>query len=173
MKKLFAVLLAGLLLSLSVTACQKPVATEAKTEAPTTEAPTTEEPTTEEPTTEEPTTEEETEAAADQSGEEEKTVLGEGATVFDFKATDKEGNVKSFEIHTDEKTVGDALLKLELIEGEPGEYGLYVKKVNGILADYDVDQTYWAFYVNGEYAMTGVDATNVEAGATYEFKVEK
>lgn len=100
-------------------------------------------------------------------------VLGEGKTVFDFVVVDKDGNETKFEIHTDEKTVGEALLKVLLIEGEEGAYGLYVKKVNGITADYDVDQTYWAFYINGEMAMTGVDTTDVEAGATYSFKVEK
>ena len=78
-----------------------------------------------------------------------------------------------FEIHTDKKTVGEALLEVKLIEGEDGPYGLYVKKVNGITADYDVDQTYWAFYINGEVAMTGVDVTDVEGGATYSFKVAK
>ena len=35
------------------------------------------------------------------------------------------------------------------------------------------DRTYWAFYVNGEYASTGVDSTPVNEGDTYEFKVEK
>ena len=67
----------------------------------------------------------------------------------------------------------DALLEEGLIEGEDGAYGLYVKKVNGILADYEVNQTYWAFYINGEYAMSGVDATDIVEGATYSFKVEK
>ena len=100
-------------------------------------------------------------------------VLGEGAVVFDFEVVDKDGNTTKFEIHTDKTTVGEALLELELIEGEDGAYGLYVKKVIGITADYDVDQTYWAFYINGEMAMTGVDATDVEAGATYSFKVSK
>ena len=100
-------------------------------------------------------------------------VLGEGATVFNFVVVDGEGKESNFEIHTDKTTVGEALLELKLIEGEDGAYGLYVKKVNGITADYDVDQTYWAFYINGEMAMTGVDATDVEAGATYSFKVEK
>ena len=103
----------------------------------------------------------------------EETVLGEGATVFTFVVVDVEGNEKTFEIHTDKTTVGEALLELELIDGEDGDYGLYVKSVNGITADYNVDGTYWAFYINGEMAMTGVDATNVEAGATYSFKVEK
>ena len=101
------------------------------------------------------------------------TVLGKGATVFGFEVVDKDGKVSKFEIHTDKTTVGDALLEVELIEGEDGDYGLYVKKVNGITADYNVDQTYWAFYINGEMAMTGVDTTDVEAGATYSFKVEK
>ena len=99
--------------------------------------------------------------------------LGEGKTQFNFTVVDKDGKETAFDIHTDKTTVGDALLELGLIAGEEGAYGLYVKQVNGITADYDVDQTYWAFYVNGEYAMTGVDATNVEDGASYSFKVEK
>ena len=103
----------------------------------------------------------------------EATVLGEGATEFAFTVVDKDGNETVFEIHTDKTIVGDALLELELIAGDEGDYGLYVKTVNGITADYDVDKTYWAFYINGEYAMTGVDATNITAGDSYTFKVEK
>ena len=101
------------------------------------------------------------------------TILGEGQTAFGFVVVDKDGNETRFEIHTDKETVGDALLELELISGEVGDYGLYVKTVNGITADYDVDQTYWAFYINGEYAMSGVDSTTVENDAVYSFKVEK
>lgn len=101
------------------------------------------------------------------------TVLGEGQMAFTFTVVDADGNETYFEIHTDKETVGDALLEHELIAGEEGDYGLYVKTVNGITADYDVDQSYWAFYINDEYAQTGVDATNVEDGAAYAFKVEK
>ena len=50
---------------------------------------------------------------------------------------------------------------------------MYVKTVDGILADYETTGTYWAFYINGEYAMSGVDTTAIEAGASYEMKVEK
>lgn len=103
----------------------------------------------------------------------EVTVLGEGAVRFLFRVTDQDQNVTSFEIHTDEETVGAALAGLQLIEGEESSYGLYVKVVNGITADYETDGTYWAFYVNGESSMNGVDSTNVEADALYEFKVEK
>jgi len=102
-----------------------------------------------------------------------KTVLGEGETQFTFTVVDKDGNETSFIINTDKKTVGEALLEHKLIEGEEGDFGLYVKKVNGIEAVYEKDKTYWAFYVNGEYAMSGVDMTDVEEGASYSFKVEK
>ena len=113
------------------------------------------------------------EETVDEVAESEVQVLGEGQSKFLFTVVDKDGNETNFEIHTDKETVGEALLELELISGEDGEFGLYVKQVNGITADYDVDQTYWAFYVDGEYAMSGVDATNVEEGKTYAFKVEK
>ena len=76
-------------------------------------------------------------------------------------------------IHTDKTTVGEALQEHNLLEGEESQYGLFVKKVNGIVADYDVDQYYWAFYVNGEYAMTGVDTTNIEEGVTYSLERTK
>ena len=102
----------------------------------------------------------------------ENTVLGEGQTKIVVSVTDGEGNETLFDVYTDKATVGEALLEVELIAGEDGEYGLYVKTVNGIVADYDVDQTYWAFYIDGEYASTGVDTTPVEEGKTYGFKVE-
>ena len=101
------------------------------------------------------------------------TVLGEGKTEFDFTVVDKDGNETAFEIHTDKEMVGEALMELNLIAGDEGAYGLYVKEVNGITADYDVDQTYWAFYINDSYAASGVDVTAIEAGAKYAFKVEK
>ena len=101
------------------------------------------------------------------------TTLGEGVLSFNFNVVDGEGNVTKFVINTDKTVVGDALVDLELIEGDESEFGLYVKKVNGITADYDTDGTYWAFYENGAYASKGVDQTTVVTGTTYEFKVEK
>ena len=96
-------------------------------------------------------------------------VLGEGATVFQFSVVDLEGNESKFEIHTDETTVGAALLKEGLIEGEEGPYGLYVKAVNGIAAIYEEDGSYWAFYENGEYGLTGVDMTDINPDVAYSF----
>lgn len=113
------------------------------------------------------------EAALNTSAAAETQVLGEGKTQFTVTVTDKEGTESCFEIHTDKEMLGEALLECNLIAGEEGPYGLYVKEVNGILADYDTDGTYWAFYINGEYASSGVDATPIAEGDTYSFKAEK
>ncbi len=101
------------------------------------------------------------------------TILGEGEKRFDFTVTDGDSNTQSFEIRTDKETVGEALMEVGLIEGEDSQFGIYVKKVNGIVADYNETKTYWAFYVNGEYASTGAESTKIDEAAHYEFKVEK
>ena len=79
----------------------------------------------------------------------------------------------TFTIKTDKETLGEALMEHSLIDGEQGAYGLYIKKVNGIIADYDIDKSYWGFYKNGEYMMTGVDATKINSGEHYELVYSK
>ena len=107
------------------------------------------------------------------ASESDASVLGTGSTEFILTVTDREGSDTRFEIHTDKQTVGEALLELGLIDGEKSEYGLYVKTVNGITVDYDTDGAYWAFYINGEYASSGVDSTDITEGDSYSFKVEQ
>ena len=94
------------------------------------------------------------------------TEVGEGSKTFTLKVEVEENSV-TFTVHTDAETVGEALLELGLLAGDESQYGLYIKQVNGMTADYDVDQTYWAFYINGEYAMTGVDTTPITEGEIY------
>ena len=91
-------------------------------------------------------------------------VVGEGAKQFTLVIADKDGTETRLEIHTDKDIVGEALLD--------NQHGLYVKTVNGITADFDTDGVYWAFYIDGEYAMTGVDATEITEGVTYSLRVE-
>lgn len=99
--------------------------------------------------------------------------IGEGDKSFVTEVVDADGNTVKFTVQTNEKTVGEALQKLGVIDGEEGDYGLYIKTVNGITADYNKDGVYWAFYVDGEYAMTGADMTDVVNGTVYTFRVEK
>ena len=98
--------------------------------------------------------------------------FGNGAktVVVEVKAEDE---TVTFTIKTDKDTVGAALIEHGLIEGEEGQYGLYVKVVNGIRADYDLDKRYWAFYVDGEYAMKGIELTEIDEGAKYRLEYAK
>lgn len=98
--------------------------------------------------------------------------VGEGKTAFTVEVVQMDGTSIKFTVNTDKATVGEALLDLGIVAGDTTEYGLYVKTVNGVTLDYDADGAYWAFYINGEYASTGVDSTNIEAGATYTLKCE-
>lgn len=98
--------------------------------------------------------------------------FGEGSKTLTVDVVVGEERV-TFTIHTEAETVGQALLEHELIAGDEGEFGLYIKQVNGITADFDVDQSYWGFNINGEYAMTGADMTVIEEGVVYELVYSK
>ena len=92
---------------------------------------------------------------------------------FKVIVTDLDGNETSFAYTSSAASVGEALVAEGLIEGHETEYGLYIDTVNGITADWDKDQTYWAFYINGEYATTGIDGTEITANTTYGLTLTK
>ncbi len=96
----------------------------------------------------------------------------EGTTGAEIKITvevvDKDGNSKEHEIKTEKTTLADALLEAKLVEGTTDEYGLYITTVDGMVADYNVDQSYWAISKNGEMLMTGASSTNIADGEHYE-----
>ncbi len=100
------------------------------------------------------------------------TEIGSGAktVLVDVVFEDK---TVTLTVHSDKTTLGDALYEHGLIDGEKGPYGLYVKKVNGIIADYDKNRAYWGFNKNGESMMTGVDMTEFKDGEHYEFVYTK
>lgn len=99
--------------------------------------------------------------------------IGEGQYTFAFTAIFADGSAKRYAVSTDCETVGEALLELELIAGEQGPYGLYVKSVCGVVADYDTDGTYWSLYTDGEMSMMGVDLLKSADAEDVEFRVSK
>lgn len=99
--------------------------------------------------------------------------LGQGAKQFTLTVVDLDGSTATAQVQTDRKTVGEALQELGVIKGEQGAFGLYIKEVNGISYNYETDGAYWGFYIDGEYALTGVDTTDIVEGTTYTLKAEK
>ena len=98
--------------------------------------------------------------------------FGEGAKTITVKVVADDRSV-TFTIKTDKDTLGAALLDNGIVEGEQGAYGLYIKKVNGMLADYNVDQSYWSISKSGVDLMTGADGENISGGENYELTRKK
>lgn len=89
------------------------------------------------------------------------------------KVKGSDGNVTDFVITTDAEFLRGALEQEGLIEGDEGEYGLYVKVVNGERADYDKDRAYWSFYKGNDYLMSSVDDTPIADGDVFKIEYTK
>ncbi|MBP3301017.1 MAG: DUF4430 domain-containing protein [Clostridia bacterium] len=89
------------------------------------------------------------------------------------KVVDDKGETTDFPIKTSEKFLRGALEQENLVEGEDGPYGLYIKKVNGISADYETDGAYWSVYEGETAAMTGVDQIELKDGGVYKLVYTK
>ena len=97
----------------------------------------------------------------------EDVTLGEGAKTVTVVVKALERSI-TVTIKTDRDNLGDALLECGLAQGDIGPYGLYMKKVNGIVADYDIDATYWNFCQNGKSLNYGVSDAKIVGGESYE-----
>ena len=107
----------------------------------------------------------------------EDTTMGEGYMTVDVYVTAADKSVK-LTVKTDEEKLGAALLALGIIEGDMGEFGIYIKVVNGMTADYSVDASWWGFnrvLPDGtrETMMTGVDGVTISDGEAYELIYSK
>ena len=95
--------------------------------------------------------------------------VGEGATTVTVKVTAEDKTI-TITLNTNKTDLAEAMLAEELCAGEEGAYGLYIKYVNGIRADYDLDGGYyWSLTVDGEVSMMGASGTPIVAGTVYEF----
>lgn len=89
--------------------------------------------------------------------------------------TDDNGVDAVYEHNTDAEYLLEAVREIEGLElqGEEGEYGFYINAVNGITADYSIDQSYWAIYVNGEYGSYGIESQPIADGDAFSIVYER
>ena len=102
----------------------------------------------------------------------EDTEVGEGKIAIKVKVTAGDKAV-TITVRTNNEHLGGALVENDLVTGDESEYGLFIKSVNGILADYDKDQAWWAISKDGEMLMTGADSTPIADGESYELTYTK
>ncbi len=98
--------------------------------------------------------------------------VNDALKTFTLEVTFADGTVEKNECTSDAEMLGSYLTDEKIIEGEQGDYGIMILSVLGETHDYNVDKSYWAFYIDGEYAMTGVDSTPIEEGKVYSLKAE-
>ena len=106
-----------------------------------------------------------TPAAQEQTGS-----TGEEPMHFTVTVVHSDGSSKYFEYQTSEEFLGPVLVQEGLIQGVDGPYGLEIIEVDGETAIYETSKAYWALYVNGEYALQGIDTTLVEDGVAYKLE---
>ena len=74
---------------------------------------------------------------------------------------------KTVAFQTEKDYLGDLLLSEGLAAGEQGQFGLYIKEVDGEVADYSVNGAYWALFEGDNYATQGADTTPLIDGARF------
>ena len=90
-----------------------------------------------------------------------------GAAAFTVVVVHADGSEKNFEYNCDGGKLGAFLEEKGLIESEGADSGMF-HTVDGEKADWNVNQSYWAFYLGEEYAMTGIYDTDIVDGAVYK-----
>ena len=98
----------------------------------------------------------------------EDTELGEGKNTVKIEVK-ADGKSVTLTIHSDSDNLEKILTENDLVEGDQSEFGLYIKKVNGIRADYDADKAYWALCKDGASTATGASGITVANDEHYEF----
>lgn len=91
-----------------------------------------------------------------------------GAKEITVEVVHADQSSKTFTYRTDAEMLGEVLLAEGLVQGEIGQYGLYINTVDGEDAIYENDGAYWALMVSGEYAVTGADATPIQDGDSFQ-----
>lgn len=85
---------------------------------------------------------------------------------------DADGVQTDYPLNTDAEYLKEALEAVAAIEGEEGEYGYTLYSVNGKTADFSVDSSYWAIYVNNEYGMYSLSQQPVADGDSFVIAYE-
>lgn len=98
-----------------------------------------------------------------------------GSKSVTLEVVDNNGESKMYDTKTDAEFLAGLMDELAetgkfSYQGDKSEYGIYINTVNGVTADYNVDGSYWAIYVNGDYGMYGADSQPVADGDAFKLE---
>ena len=85
----------------------------------------------------------------------------------------KDGTEKKLEYGTDHEYLADLLMEKELATGYTSEeYGFTIESVDGVTADWNADNAYWALYEGDTYATTSASGIVLTDGGVYKLIYE-
>ena len=101
------------------------------------------------------------------------TPTGETQSMMKFTVivVHADGTEKTFNYETTGGNLGPVLVEKGLIV-ESDSPGLY-NTVDGVTADWNVDQSYWSFYIGDEMAMFGMDDAVIHDGDVFKLVYTK
>ena len=89
-----------------------------------------------------------------------------GSKSITIEVVNKAQELTVYELTTDAEYLEQAMEEAEGLEftATDGQYGKAVDSINGEKADFNTDNAYWAFSVNGEYCNYGISEQPVMDG---------
>lgn len=96
----------------------------------------------------------------------------EGSKSVTLEVLNQEKQTSKYEVKTDAEFLRQAMEEAKdfTFDGEVGDYGYTLYTINGETHNWNEDGSYWAIYVNGEYAQYGIDSQPVKDGDVYRFE---
>ena len=93
------------------------------------------------------------------------------AKTFTVIVVHSDGTENTFTYGTNDDYLGPVLVEkgLIVVSDSPGLYNT----VDGETADWNVDQSYWSFYIGDEMAMYGMDDAVIQDGAVFKLVYTK
>ena len=93
-----------------------------------------------------------------------------GSKTVTIEVVNSAGQSTTYTVHTDAEYLQQVMDEADGLtySGTDGEYGMMVDTVNGETADYSVDSSYWAFYINGDYCNYGISEQPVADGDAFQ-----
>ncbi|MCM1500582.1 MAG: DUF4430 domain-containing protein [Clostridium sp.] len=95
----------------------------------------------------------------------EKPTAGSKSIVMEV--VNKEQEKVTYERKTDAEYLRQAMDEIDGFSYEATDG--FIDTINGETADYSIDGSYWAIYVNGEYGQYGINEQPVKDGDVYRF----
>ena len=95
-----------------------------------------------------------------------------GSKTVTIEVINSSQETASYQVQTDARYLQQVMDEAQGLSYET-DSGNMVVSINGETADYNADQAYWAFYLNGEYCNFGIDQQPVADGDIFTIEYTK